>query len=194
MKAFNLKNIILLVFTLNITYTAIAQNNIPERKKILIQIVNGSSVIFEGKRIKKNKSFKSLNGKIYNSWLIEVGEVIYGKIQKGTVEVIVDEDLLEKDESDYGGEIKDGIRLCSDYSTFFCNPTSLSYGSSNTNKISQCIVANICFDENGKIPPSPYDETYSDIFSLYKDLNTIKPIKIPYRAPKKRDPNERNDF
>jgi hypothetical protein len=174
---------------------SLAQNNDTPKTRMINEIANRSTVIFEGKIVSRNKAFWGSGNNIYTSFTVEVAEVVLGNIIKGTIEIIVPGGQLEKDGIGYDAEIH-GI-ACEGYSTFFCEASSLSSGITLTNTISLSIVDNECYDLNGKLsPPSssgggdvdPYyvKDPFLNISEIYNELNKIKPIVIP---KKKKSPN-----
>jgi hypothetical protein len=192
-KHFQMKPITLLSIIL-LSIPSFAQNNDTPKTRMINEIANRSTVIFEGKIVGKNKVFWGSGDNIYTSYRIEVAEVVLGNITKGTIEIIVPGGQLEKNGMGYDVEIR-GIQ-CSGYSTFFCQPSSLSSGIAHTNKIPLSIVGHQCYDSNGKLPtPSssggdvdPYyvKDPFLNISEIYKELNKIKPITIP---KEKKSPN-----
>jgi hypothetical protein len=183
-----MKQIITLFLLLLIGVTLFAQNENSVKTKMLKEIAERSTIIFEGKVLSKNKSFfgSTSNDNIYTSFTVEVDEILLGNITKGTVEIIVDGGQMEKDGMIYDQEFSGPG--CAGYSTFFCRPVALSSGIRHTNNSPLAIIDNICYNSKGEIPPSsgggdidPYyiADPFININQLYKEFNEIKNITIP---------------
>lgn len=172
-----------------ITSFAQKQDDNSKKKRLLKEFADQSTAIFEGKIISKNKSFfgNKNNSSIYTSYTIQVEEILFGNITKGTIEIIVIGGQAEKDGLIYDSESAHGTGLCSEYATFFCKPfTDGSSGKSHSNATTFSVVYNACYDANGNIAPSPYNNSYTDKGELYKELIKIKSVTIPQE---KKSPN-----
>ena len=176
-----MKNIFIIILFLCYSVASFSQqqNDVPEKQRYLKMVTAESTIIFEGKVIKKNKSFWG-NGEyketIFTSYTVQVDAVLFGNIQVGTIEIV-----------EIGGQLDNtsmrpshGDGLCSGSGTFFCKPFGKgSSGVVNSNPGDYNVVANYC--DSKMTGGDPNEARYVSKEELYKDLGTFQSVTVPVK-------------
>lgn len=159
-----------------------------EKTRYLKTVTEASTVIFEGKVLKKNKSFwgtgENVND-IYTSYTIQVDNILFGNITPGTIEIVIYGGQMEKDGIGTAIENAHGTGLCSGSAVFFCKPfTKGTSGIINSNIGDFDLISNYC--DNELMSANAGNNSYSSKKELYDDVSKFKSISIPQE---KKSPN-----
>lgn len=155
------------------------------KETVLKNVTESSKLIFEGKIIKKSKSFRAKNNVIYTSFDVQLDKVLHGTNPGATITLIVEGGEVEENGMLVGTATPHGLQLTlNTNSTIFCQP----FGNGEVPNSYLAVEQVVYNSKNEIVVNNGLSEYYKNINDLYADLS--KQLNIHIAEKKSLDVSE----